>query len=86
MIIVKTPKFNKKFDILPARIRQLFLKQEAIFEVNWFDPRLRIKRLKEQAGIYSFRITRQYRALFYFSDGDAVFFSVGHRKDIYKIA
>lgn len=84
MTIVKTPKFNKKFELLPARIRQLFFKQETIFETNWLDPRLHAKRMKEESGVYSFRITRQYRVLFYFSSGDAVFFSVGHRKDIYR--
>lgn len=85
MTIVKTPKFSKKFELLPGKVRQLFLKQEAIFENNWLDSRLHIKRLKEQPGVYSFRITRQYRALFYFADGGAVFFSVGHRKEIYRL-
>ena len=69
---------------MPAEIRKLYRKQEAIFKKNWLDQRLHTKRLKEFSGVYSFRITIRYRTLFYFRDAEAVFFSVGHRKDIYN--
>ncbi len=83
MIIYKTEDFINKFKKLPSEIKRLFQKQEIIFKDNWLDPRLHTKRIKELPGVYSFRITRRYRGLFYFKDNDAIFFSIGHRKDIY---
>ncbi len=84
MVIHKTKDFIEELAELPAEIRRLYRKQEAIFKRNWLDQRLHTKRLKEFSGVYSFRITRRYRALFYFRDAETVFFSVGHRKDIYN--
>lgn len=84
MIIHKTRDFIDSFEKLPLEIKKLYRKQEAIFKVNWLDPRLHIKRNKELKGVYSFRITRRYRVLFYFQEDEAVFFSIGHRKDIYR--
>ncbi len=69
---------------LPRDIRRLFHKQESIFKQNWLDPRLHAKRLKELPGVYAFRVTRRYRVLFYFGGQAAVFFSIGHRKEVYR--
>ena len=84
MIIRKTKDFAEDLEKLSSQIKKLFQKQEAIFKENWLDPRLHIKRIKELPGVYSFRITRRYRVLFYFRDDEAIFFSIGHRKDIYR--
>lgn len=84
MKIRKTEDFIKKFEKLPFKIKKLFRKQENIFKRNWLDPRLHTKRIKELSGVYSFRITRRYRVLFYFRDDEAIFFSIGHRKEVYK--
>ena len=84
MIIRKTKDFAEDLEKLSSQIKKLFQKQEAIFKENWLDPRLHIKRIKELPGVYSFRITRRYRVLFYFRDDEAIFFSIGHRKDIYQ--
>ena len=84
MVILKTDDFLRELEKLPAGIRKIFDKQELIFEKNWLDGRLRTKRLKELAGAYSFRVTRRYRVIFYFRDKEAVFFSIGHRRDIYR--
>lgn len=85
MIIRETDDFLKEFRQLPLEIRKIFQKQKSFFGTNWLDSRLHTKRIKELPGVYSFRITRRYRALFYFQDvNEAVFFSIGHRKDIYK--
>ena len=84
MVTYKTEDFIKEFEKLPSGIKTLYYKQEIIFKTNWFDPRLHAKRIKEFKGTFSFRITRRYRVLFYFRNGDAIFFSIGHRKDIYK--
>ena len=84
MIILETKDFRKELEKLPKRIKKLFQRQKSIFKKNWLDPRLHTKRIKELPGVYSFRITRSYRVLFYFRDDDAIFFAIGHRKDIYR--
>ena len=83
MEILKTEDFIKELEKLPREIKKSCRKQEIIFKINWLDPRLHAKRIKELKGVYSFRITRRYRVLFYFRNDDAIFFSIGHRKDIY---
>jgi len=85
MKIVKTKDFEKEFAKLPSSIKKLFATQQKIFQKNWLDSRLHIKRVKELPGVYSIRVTRRYRALFYFDkDGNAIFFAIGHRKEIYR--
>jgi len=84
MVIQKTKDFIKEFGKLPTGIKKIYYKQEVIFKQNWLDARLHIKRNKELKGVYSFRITRRYRTFFYFRNSEAIFFTIGHRKDIYK--
>ena len=84
MVIYKTDDFLDSVRKLPDEARRLLKKQEAIFIKNWLDARLHVKKLKELDGVYSFRITRRYRALFYFRNKDVVLFAVGHRKEVYK--
>ena len=84
MNIRKTDDFLKGFEGLPAEVKNLYRRQERVFTRNWLDPRLHVKRIKGLSGAYSFRITRRYRAIFYFRDTEAIFFSIGHRKDIYR--
>lgn len=86
MAIRKTSDFLKDLEKLPLSIKKLLQKQELIFKKNWLDPKLHIKRIKELPGAYSFRVTRRYRVLFYFRGEETIFFSIGHRKDIYKIS
>jgi mRNA-degrading endonuclease RelE of RelBE toxin-antitoxin system len=82
--IVETKDFLKLLLRLPKRENGLYLKQKAIFRLNWLDPRLHAKRIKEMSGVYSFRVTRRYRVLFYFQNATAIFFYIGHRKDAYQ--
>ena len=84
MIINKTKDFVKEFEKLPLEIKKIYQKQERIFKESWLDPRLHTKRVKELPGVYSFRITRRYRVLFYFRGKEVIFFSIGHRKEIYE--
>jgi mRNA-degrading endonuclease RelE of RelBE toxin-antitoxin system len=84
MIIRKTENFLGHFSKLPKDVKNIYEKQEEIFSTNWLDSRLHSKRLKELNGVFSFRITRRYRVLFYFKNKEAIFFSIGHRKDIYE--
>lgn len=49
------------------------------------DPRLQRKKLKGHDGIYSFRVTRRYRVLFYSNQsGEIIVFEIDHRKDVYR--
>lgn len=85
MKIIKTGEFDKSYKRLPKEIQRLFSAQEKRFESNWRDPRLHAKKVKSLPFAFSFRITRNYRVLFYFKNaGEAIFFDIDHRKDIYR--
>ncbi|OGZ66319.1 MAG: hypothetical protein A3C50_01280 [Candidatus Staskawiczbacteria bacterium RIFCSPHIGHO2_02_FULL_43_16] len=82
--IGQTDDFRKKLEKLPKSIVRLYTKQKYIFELDWRDSRLHVKKLVDLNG-YSFRITRNYRVLFYFQDDKRIIFvDIGHRKDIYE--
>lgn len=85
MEIIRTEDFNRAFRKLPNEIQYLYQKQEQRFQDNWRDSRLHVKKVRSLALVFSFRITRNYRVLFYFQNREIViFFDVDHRKDIYK--
>lgn len=85
MKITRTKSFLKSFQQLPPKIQQLYQIQENRFQTNWQDPRLHLKRVKSLPNIFSLRITRRYRAFFYFQDPfTAIFFDIDHRKDAYR--
>ncbi len=76
--------FGKKLAKLPKDVIKVYRKQERIFINSWLDGRLHTKKL---IGVnwYSFRVTRNYRVLFYFYESEVVVFTdIGHRKDIYE--
>lgn len=82
--IIEIDDFKKKLEKLPKHIIKLYSKQKNVFTVNWLDGKLHAKKLADMNG-YSFRITINYRVLFYFYDNKTVIFvSIGHRKDIYN--
>lgn len=84
MEIVKTGDFERSFEKLPKEIQRLYQVQEKRFETDWHDPRLHIKKVRTLTFALSFRITRNYRVLFYFQSKErAIFFYVDHRKDVY---
>lgn len=85
MRVIRTAEFEKALDQLSAHIRRLFLIQEQRLLVDRRDPRLHLKKLNLPDEIYSLRVTRSHRALFYFSEyGDVVLFDIDDRKDIYR--
>ncbi len=85
MKIVYSHDFSKEFKSLPKEVQNLFKKQEAVFKNNWKDSRLKVKKLKNQELMFSFRITRAYRVLFVFVKMDtALFLTIAHRKDVYN--
>lgn len=84
MNVVYTNEFRKQFDKLPKRIQVSYRSQEAIFTTSSRDARLHVKKLKGQTGVFSFRITRAYRALFAIIENDsASMLTIGHRKNLY---
>lgn len=85
MKILYANEFSKAFYKLPEKIRKIYYKQEKIFCNNWRDSRLQIKKLKDHPFPFSFRVTRSYRVLFFFTDKEeALFATIGHRRDVYK--
>lgn len=85
MNIIKTDDFEKAFKSLPKDAQRLYQTQEERFVENWRDPRLHIKKVRMLPFALSFRVTRRYRAFFYFKNADtAIFFEIDHRKDIYR--
>ena len=85
MKIIQTDDCKKSLTKLPFSVQKAFGSQENRFIENHRDSRLHIKKLHGLDGVFSFRITREYRALFYFHDKEViVFFAVGHRKDVYR--
>ncbi|MBM4177444.1 hypothetical protein FJ208_01420 [Candidatus Gribaldobacteria bacterium] len=85
MEIIKTNDFERSFKKLPADIQRIYKTQEKRFSANYKDNRLHIKKVRSLEYAMSFRITRNYRAFFYFqTPGRAIFFEIDHRKDIYR--
>jgi len=85
MNAVYADEFIKQFRKLPQSARNRFHTQEQIFKKNWHDARLHTKKLKGTPQIFSFRITRTYRALFMFIEPNtALLATIGHRKDVYR--
>lgn len=82
--IIEKESMKKSLDDLPARIQKKYTTQKERLKEDRRDPRLHTKKLKDLPGVYSFRITRSYRGLFYFHSQEViVIFAIGHRKDIY---
>lgn len=84
MKVVETDNFKRSVRLVPLSVQRLYHSRRARFSTNWLDPRLHVKRLRGADNSYSFRVTRRYRVIFYFSDEVAVFADIDHRKDIYR--
>lgn len=85
MKIILTDDFLGHLEKLPSATQRSFYKQKTIFVDNPRHPSLHTKKLKDLDGVYSFRIGKAHRVLFFFNtEGVTVFFAIGHRKDIYR--
>lgn len=86
MEIIFEKDFVKSARGLPKETKRILGLQVEIFRKNQNDPRLHGKSLSGKLnGFYSFRVTRDYRVIYYFENKNtAVFIDVGNRKDIYK--
>ena len=78
--------FLRKFKSLPKKIQEAYAELEKKLKENPFHPHLHSKGLHGKLrNFYSFRITRDYRAIFELASEDEIFMTtVGHRQDIYK--
>ncbi len=78
--------FLKEVKKLPPQQQRLLAQKLVILLNNPFDSRLHTKQLSTPLeGVFSFRITREYRVLFRFIDAERIFvFSARHRKDVYR--
>ena len=85
MKIFYAAQFVNMLECMPRGIQKLFLKQQDILRINWRDSRLHLKQMKGKPISFSFRMTRSYRAFFYFRTADEItLYAIGHRKDIQR--
>ena len=71
---------------LPSAVQNRLARLLELLEGNPFHPLLHTKRLHGAlAGFLSFRISRDWRVIFYFENPDTIcVVKVGNRKDIYQ--
>jgi len=73
-----TSDFRRAYRKLPKRIQEAVDRKDALFRKDAFHPSLRTHKLyKPLDGLWSFWITRNYRVLFEFVKGGAIFYDVG---------
>jgi len=78
--------FLKSVQKIPAAQQRILARKLELLQQNPYDSRLHTKALSTPlTGIYSFRITREYRVLFRFIDPEIIFLvTAKHRKDVYR--
>jgi len=85
MEIIETRDLEKQLKQIPTTTQRKYTTQKKRLGNDVRDQRLHTKKMTDMSGVYSFRINRAYRALFFFYSSDiVVIFAIGHRKDIYR--
>lgn len=86
MMLNYSDRFLKNARDLPKIQKRKLARLLEILQGNPYHPLLHTKPLAgELAGLYSFRITRDWRVIFRFeSPTEIVLIDVGNRKDIYR--
>ncbi len=84
--VVYSNHFLKSARVLPLQQQKKLSVLLELLQINPFDYKLHTKALSgELSGLYSFRITRDWRVLFQFlSPEEIMLVDVGNRKDIYR--
>lgn len=84
--LIYTSDFLKSSRKLPFRVQGKLANQLELLRDNPFHPFLHSKSLVGPlTGLYSFRITRDWRVIFCFTDAKIIkLVDVTHRKDIYR--
>lgn len=79
-----TSDFRKAYRRLPKRIQDAVDRKDALFRKNPFNPVVKTHKLHGRLEeLWSFWVVFEYRILFEFIDGGAVFYDLGTH-DIYK--
>lgn len=86
MQVVLEKSFLKSARKLPVNIKKKLGKLLELFAINPYHQLLHTKKLTGNlAGLLSFRITREWRVIFYFKDLENIHvLEIAHRKDIYR--
>jgi mRNA-degrading endonuclease RelE of RelBE toxin-antitoxin system len=86
MQIILEQSFLKSAEKLPANIKKKLSELLPLLEANPYHPLLHSKKLTgDLTGLFSFRITREWRVIFYFKDPQTIhILETKHRKDIYR--
>ncbi|MGD0697812.1 MAG: type II toxin-antitoxin system mRNA interferase toxin, RelE/StbE family [Terriglobia bacterium] len=86
MQVILEQSFLKSARRLPQSIKEKLGELLGLLETNPYHSLLHTKQLSgELAGFFSFRITRDWRVIFYFEDPETIHvLEAGHRKDIYR--
>ncbi len=84
--VVYHPRFLKSVKLLPRERREKIPALIGLLRADPFGPHLHTKRLSEPlSGIFSFRISRDWRILFRFVDVRTIqLLRAQHRKDVYR--
>jgi len=77
--------FKKSYERLPKNTQRIVDKKDALFRRNPFHPSLNTHKLKGPLkNLWSFYITKSYRILFEFLNGnEAIFYDIGTH-EIYR--
>jgi len=86
MAVIRLDSFERSLKSLPSDVQRRAEEQIVFLRSDPRDPRLHIKKLRKPLdSAYSFRITRSYRALFYFdTENNIIIFDADNRKDVYR--
>jgi len=78
--------FEKQAAKLEPYLQEKLARLLMLLAEDYYDPRLHTKSLSEPfVGVFSFRITRDWRVTFHFANPDTIrLLEVKHRKDIYR--
>lgn len=87
---IKTRRFIKAFEALPAQIQEQSRKAFALFCENQSHPSLYIERIEGYPGVWSGRISQKYRWTFHFEADPAtgericVHWVIGAHDEVYR--
>lgn len=85
MKITETAQFRKSYEKLDSQVHEKVRKQFRLFIENLFHPSLHTEKLEpKSSNIWSFRIDKNYRAIFTFSGTDTILLLDVGSHDIYK--
>jgi addiction module RelE/StbE family toxin len=80
-----TSVYLKSYERLPKHVKRIQDRKEKLFRENPFHPSLKTHKLKgKYKDFYSYSVTRDYRVLFRFLNGDEVIFYDIGTHEIYK--